>query len=503
MAPVMSSVTSRLHRQVAVGEVAHLVEEPQNRLLVLLVLPLGLRGAAPAVREEDEAHHHQHDDEKAGEEEDGDQRPDGLLGLQRLLEPTDRVLQLLGAGDELRAGLPGRHELLQLAKNRAHVLLESLELLLELSQLGARLAVPHRDDRERVAPVLERPDEVAQVVGVLADQERHLGVDDFRPEDLGGAAAQAFGEDREPVGAQHLARRGARLAHERGELLRARGHFLGADADLGDVLRERDQVVAGGQDGRGRFRRLRPALGQLVEAALQLVGRGGRRHVHPEGEAALLEDLEIVRELVAAVLHLGEGRGLAAGREAGGLGQALRVVLHLGGHGHVRRALRTRRGVQEHHQRGEGHEQQRDGAQDVHLGRDRHVADQRKREIVQAEERPRRDGLLRRAAAQDRRRPAGAGRGTAGRQVRHRRRGGGGGARARLRLGRDETAEPVRERCLGFCRRCFGHGVLRAAWYRWRRRGGARPIGFRPPGSGFPSRGGPGRAPARSRPRRP
>ncbi len=319
------------------------------------------------------------------------------------------------------------------------------------------------DDRERVAPGLERPDEVAQVVGVLADQERHFRVDGFRPEDLGGTAAQALGEDREAVGAKHLARRGARLAHERGELLRARGHFLGADADLGDVLRERDQVVAGGQDGRGGFRRLGPALGQLVEAALQLVGRGRRRHVHPEGEAALLEDLEIVRELVAAVLHLGECRGLAAGREARGLGQALRVVLHLGGHRHVRRALRARRGVQEHHQRGEGHEQQRDGAQDVHLGRDRHVADQRKREVVEAEERPGRRRLLRRAAAQDRRRPARAGRGSAGRQVRHRRRGGGRGARARLRLGRDEPSEPVRERCLGFCRRCFGHGVLRAA----------------------------------------
>jgi hypothetical protein len=50
-------------------------------------------------------------------------------------------LQLLGAGHQLRAGLAGRHELLQLAKDRADVLLEFTERLLQFAELRARFGV--------------------------------------------------------------------------------------------------------------------------------------------------------------------------------------------------------------------------------------------------------------------------------------------------------------------------------------------------------------------------
>ena len=185
----------------------------------------------------------------------------------------------------------------------------------------------------------------------------------------------------------------------------------------------------------------------------------GGGHVDAEGEAALPEDLEVVRELVAAVLHLRERRGLAAGREARGLRQPLRVVLHLRGHGHVGGVLRSRRGVDEHHERGEGHEAEGDGAQDVHLRRDRQVADQGQGEGLDAAA-PRADagffapaapmvdvgppGTRLRSA-----RPAGSSSWTRPRCR---------GPRRRLRLGREETSRnEVRERRLGFCRWCFGH----------------------------------------------
>ena len=55
----------RLHGQVAVGEVAHLVQQPEDRLLVALVLALALEGAHAGVVEEHLAEQHQHERARA------------------------------------------------------------------------------------------------------------------------------------------------------------------------------------------------------------------------------------------------------------------------------------------------------------------------------------------------------------------------------------------------------------------------------------------------------
>ena len=62
---------------------------------------------------------------------------------------------------------------------------------------------------ERLAAGLERLDEVAQVVGVLPDEERHFRIDRLGAEDLRRAAAETLGEEREAIGAQHLRRAGS------------------------------------------------------------------------------------------------------------------------------------------------------------------------------------------------------------------------------------------------------------------------------------------------------
>ena len=283
-------------------------------------------------------------------------------------------------------------------------------------------------------------------------------------------------------------------------------HLLGADADLGDVLRERHQVVAGGEDGRGGLGRVRPALGELLEAAPQLLGGGRRGHVHAESEAAFLEDLEVVRELVAAVLHLGEGR--AAGRGPRGSPPWRGAAC---GTASARPPSRTSRSAT------------------------RAVASTNTMSAVRAT-RPRAIvprmficvviGQVPRSAAGGtcpcRTLPAGAaflaaappmvdvgppglvsGPPAPAGSSSWTTRGGSGPAPAAFGLGEVRLPEPVRERRLGFCRWCFGHGVLRAAWCRRRRRRGPRPSGYRPRGIGVPSRAGRGPARARSRPRRP
>jgi hypothetical protein len=56
------------------------------------------------------------------------------------------------------------------------------------------------------------PDEVAQLVGVLADEERHLGVDGLGAEDLRRAAPEALGEERQAARARSPVRGGFRSA---------------------------------------------------------------------------------------------------------------------------------------------------------------------------------------------------------------------------------------------------------------------------------------------------
>jgi hypothetical protein len=104
IAPVMSSGHRRLHRQVAVGEARHLVEERQDRILVAAVtLGLEARDAAhPGLRGPAE--------DRAGKAKDRDRDRDqrrrragqarGLgrgLRLERLRQPVGRVPRSLAA----------------------------------------------------------------------------------------------------------------------------------------------------------------------------------------------------------------------------------------------------------------------------------------------------------------------------------------------------------------------------------------------------------------------
>src|SRR6185437_5146627 len=100
---------------------------------------------------------------------------------------------------ELRRGLACGDELLQLAQDRAHVLLELRELLLEVREHRACVGIAQRGDAQRLAAALEALDELAQVVRVLADEERDLRIDRLRSQDLRGAAPQALGEEGEAV----------------------------------------------------------------------------------------------------------------------------------------------------------------------------------------------------------------------------------------------------------------------------------------------------------------
>ena len=264
MAPVMSSVTCAL-----------IVRSPSARSpisfssrriaswLRLFSLSASRRLAA-RVGEEHQRHEDQHQHQQPGEDGDRERAwpPASRPGSLPAVRPTAR-LQLLGGGNEL-ARPPGARSRASAA--RAGSVPRSARRRRTASSARASLARASAS-RSALMPSASLPLSSARmssrsVVGVLADEERHLRVDHLRAQDLRRAAAQALGEEGEAVGAQHLARRRARLRHEAGELLRQGGHLLRAHADLRDVLREGHEVALRREDRGGRLPSSRASAGR-------------------------------------------------------------------------------------------------------------------------------------------------------------------------------------------------------------------------------------------------
>jgi hypothetical protein len=150
-------------------------------------------------------------------------------------------------------------------------------------------------------------------------------------------------------------------------------------------------------------RAVRPAACQLVEAALDLLVARGRRHLRPEREAAVLQDVEVLREFVAAVQQLLERRLLPRAARPAAL--ASRCVWNCIWEATVTYVLlRVRAVVSSKIRNAVKARRKRRGAEDLQLHGERLVADQRQAEI---RERPRSEpwASRRRACAAPRQRP--------------------------------------------------------------------------------------------------
>ena len=216
-----------------------------------------------------------------------------------------------------------------------------------------------------------------------------------------------------------------------------------------------------GEDGGGGVRRLRPALAELLEAALQFVAWWPREGTStPNAKPPFAQHAEIVGELVAAVLHLREGRRLAPRGEARGLGEALRVVLHLRRPPSRRSRSATAPCV---------------STNTISAVRATSPSATVPRMFICVVTGRWPISGRRETCPGSMRLAAGAGffaRGAALVDVADRRAAGRfvivdeaaeAGRAPAFGLGAVRLPEPVRERCLGFCRWCFGHVVLRAA----------------------------------------
>src|SRR5512134_3556140 len=177
MAPVISSVT-RARAQVAVGEAADLVEQPQDGRLVAAVLPLALDRPAAAVGKV-----HLAEQQQAAECEQREQyRGPGVrrLPLRRLLvQAADlhgRLEQPFAGVEDVAARLLGSGERLHLADDRLHRLGERRHQLAQFLGAPAHRLVGDRGNARHLGFAGQRVHYAEVLVGVVAQQPRDLGV---------------------------------------------------------------------------------------------------------------------------------------------------------------------------------------------------------------------------------------------------------------------------------------------------------------------------------------
>ena len=199
----------RADGEVAVGEVAHLVQQPQDRFLVALVLRLGLGGAAARVGEEHQRHQHQHEqNSSAASTAIASSVRSGLLGLQRV--PAAAAPRTAAARCPTLSCAPAWRADTSFCSSRriGPTFCSNVgELLLQLGELGARLRVAHRARcpaprcRLSSAWMSSRMSLVS-----LPMRNGTSGSITSEPRISRRAAPEALGEEGEAVGAQHLAR---------------------------------------------------------------------------------------------------------------------------------------------------------------------------------------------------------------------------------------------------------------------------------------------------------
>ena len=234
----------RAHREIAARQIADIVQEPHDRVLVVAVPMLALLGTPTAVadvRLADQQEHHERQ-ERAYRQRD---EVDSTLGEQLIVAARELLggaKQRLAVVEHVAGGALGVHQALHVAEDPAHRHLVFLEACLELAELRTELRIRHARDAHRFVPLQQTLQEVAERVAVLAEQERHLRVDHVAREHRVGILRHALRE-------HHELRRNRVLAGRRTALHAERRHLVGDLEQRGIVVvdrahrrAERDQV---------------------------------------------------------------------------------------------------------------------------------------------------------------------------------------------------------------------------------------------------------------------
>ena len=127
--------------------------------------------------------------------------------------------QRLAVVEHIARGALRVHQSLHVAEDPAHGDLVVLEAGLELAQLRAQLRLRDARDAHRLVALQQPLQQVAERIAVLAEEERHLRVDDVARQHRVGVLRHALREHHELRGGRVLARRCAALHAERGHLV--------------------------------------------------------------------------------------------------------------------------------------------------------------------------------------------------------------------------------------------------------------------------------------------
>ncbi len=205
------------HSEIAVCEVADLVEQPQDGVLIRAVLPLAFLGAPAGIVEVNLA-----DEEQRGERKQGDDpKRDDIdtsafeLTLVRGVELLRGPQQRLAVVEKIERRALRVHQALLVAQDVTHCVPVFLEGGFHFSQLAAQLGVADPLDAQWLAALQQPLQDVAEGVGVLAEEKRDLRVDDRFGEHGVGVLRHALCEHHDLSRDRVLARRAAGLHAQR------------------------------------------------------------------------------------------------------------------------------------------------------------------------------------------------------------------------------------------------------------------------------------------------
>src|SRR5450755_3830906 len=317
-----------LDREIAVGEISHLVQQPQNRFLVALVLLLALVRSHARVVEEDLA---QRDEPEQSEEGEGHRGPEGKVARPRLAVEFGGQLVRVGQQrfrflvDHSRGAL-GDDQPRHVLENRVDAVLIRGELLLQVGQRRASILGPHAAEAQGVASLEQAVEDVTEGSGVLAEQERHFGVDFVGRNERVRVLRDALRKHRKLIGEIDLAQRPAPRRDLRRRLLRELEQLVVALVDRIEALGKRHQRGLVVDHVGGVFLDHRPARNDLVQKRLQGLVAGGI-DAHALDAPALGQRIEVGTEAIPGILESLESGHVALHGERRSARKALRKHL--------------------------------------------------------------------------------------------------------------------------------------------------------------------------------
>ena len=167
----------------------------------------------------------------------GELRRVGEQRLRLVVDPARRLLR--------------EHQPVHVLQDRADALVVGGEALLELDQRGARLLVLDTGETQRLAALEQPVQDVAERAGVLAEQERDLGIDLLAGRERVRVLGDPLRQHRELVRVLDLAQAAAALADLLRRLLRELEDRVVALVDVVETLGERRQALLVVDDAAG------------------------------------------------------------------------------------------------------------------------------------------------------------------------------------------------------------------------------------------------------------